>query len=281
MALEPMLSFKYNLSICAILKNEGEYLAEWIEFHRIVGVEKFYIYDNESSDNTKDVLAPYIKSGIVEYTYWPGWGQQGAAYNDCIAKHKFDTKWLAIIDLDEFIVPVATKTVPELLDNLGDLAGLEIKWTTYGSSGHKTKTEGLVIERFKYHAAADFARDALVKSIVNPRLIVDVGAHRHVYLSGRVVNGYGHKVGGAFKNNLLVRLGIIKHKEEKAYDAIRINHYAVKSWEEYVARRTRGDNDAINGAKYNKEYFDLCNRNEVHDLIMDKYIEQIKKRLGV
>ena len=32
---------KYQVSICAIFKNEAKYLKEWIEFHKIIGVEHF------------------------------------------------------------------------------------------------------------------------------------------------------------------------------------------------------------------------------------------------
>ena len=57
------------LAICAIAKDEGPYLKEWIEWHLKNGVEKFYIYDNGSKDDTTTVLKPYIEKGIVEYTY--------------------------------------------------------------------------------------------------------------------------------------------------------------------------------------------------------------------
>lgn len=51
------ISYMSNyLSICAVIKNEGPYLEEWIEFHRIQGVEHFYLYDNGSADQTKDIL---------------------------------------------------------------------------------------------------------------------------------------------------------------------------------------------------------------------------------
>ena len=46
---------KYNVSICAIFKNEALYLKEWIEFHRIVGIEHFYMYNNNSEDNFREI----------------------------------------------------------------------------------------------------------------------------------------------------------------------------------------------------------------------------------
>ena len=62
---------KHYLAVCAIAKNEGPYFKEWIEWYLKQGVEKFYIYDNESTDCTKEVLAPYIESGVVDYTFFP------------------------------------------------------------------------------------------------------------------------------------------------------------------------------------------------------------------
>jgi len=42
---------KFHVSICAIFKNEAPYLREWIEFHRIVGIDHFYMYNNRSDDD--------------------------------------------------------------------------------------------------------------------------------------------------------------------------------------------------------------------------------------
>jgi hypothetical protein len=34
------------LSICAIFRHEAPYLREWIEFHKLIGAERFFLYDN-------------------------------------------------------------------------------------------------------------------------------------------------------------------------------------------------------------------------------------------
>ena len=97
-------NFENELTIAAIMKNEGPYLREWIEYHKLVGVEKFYLYNNGSTDDTVEILAPYVKSGLVELIDFPGEKKQIPAYNDCVARHKMDTQWLALIDLDEFAI---------------------------------------------------------------------------------------------------------------------------------------------------------------------------------
>ena len=54
---------KGYLSVCAIYKNEARYLAEWLEFHLLAGVEHFFLYNNDSTDDHREVLAPYLRAG--------------------------------------------------------------------------------------------------------------------------------------------------------------------------------------------------------------------------
>ena len=70
---------EHHLAVCAIAKNEGPYFKEWVEWHLSQGVDKFYVYDNESTDGTKQILEPYIKQGIGEYIDWPGYRRLLAA----------------------------------------------------------------------------------------------------------------------------------------------------------------------------------------------------------
>ena len=100
------------------MKNEAPYIREWITYHRIVGVEHFYIYDNESEDNLKEVLQPYIDARVVTYIYFPGCLKQKAAYNNAIKCFKNETKWIAIIDIDEFIVPIKTEKIIDALNEI-------------------------------------------------------------------------------------------------------------------------------------------------------------------
>ena len=58
--------FANEIAIGAIMKDEGPYLKEWLDFHILVGIKKFFLYDNESTDNTTEILKPYIERGIVE-----------------------------------------------------------------------------------------------------------------------------------------------------------------------------------------------------------------------
>ena len=95
--------FLHDLSVVAILKNEAPYLKEWLDYHLLAGVEHFYLYDNDSTDNQAEVVAPYVKAGLVDYTLLPGKAMQYAAYDDAVKRFKFHSRYMAFIDCDEFI----------------------------------------------------------------------------------------------------------------------------------------------------------------------------------
>ena len=56
---------KIKVAIISQFRDEAKYLKEWIEFHLMVGFDKFYLIDHCSNDNPKEVLQPYIDQGVV------------------------------------------------------------------------------------------------------------------------------------------------------------------------------------------------------------------------
>jgi len=245
-------AYRYYLTICAIAKNEGSYFKEWIEYHQKMGVEKFYIYDNESDDNTKEILKPHIQSGLVDYTYFPGQKQQLAAYDHCLDHHRLESHWMAIIDLDEFIVPLKDKTIPEFLKRFEEFSVVEINWLIYGSGGARKKKTGKIMERFRKHSLPDHLLNRHVKSIVNPRRVFTmIGCHEAARISGHPVDPQGRI--------------IKKHFRDRApqQDVIRINHYAVKSYEEFLQKRKRGRARTLNKRSLN--YFKTHDLNDEED----------------
>lgn len=217
------------LAVCAIAKDEGAYFKEWIEWHRHVGVDKFYIYDNESTDKTREVLQPYIESGIVEYKYFPGYRMQLAAYDDCFANHRYESRWIAFIDIDEFIVPLKDSNIPDFLKNFEDAPVVEINWLVYGSNGLVEKSSEPVMTRFKRHSSGDHKLNRHVKSIVNPRRVFNmIGCHEAARINGKAMDSHGNTITRNFR------------EREPQQDIIRINHYAVKSRQEFLEKQNRG-----------------------------------------
>ena len=158
-------------SICAIFRDEAPYLREWIEFHKLVGAERFFLYDNESSDGSGEVVAPYVDAGEIVVRPWHLHPGQLPAYNDCVERHREDSRWIALIDLDEFLFSPTGRPVPEILRDFERWPAVGANWLNFGTSGHVEKPPGLVIESYLEHTRNPRAR-LTVKSIVDPRRVV-------------------------------------------------------------------------------------------------------------
>ena len=108
--------FLYDLAVVSIMKNAAPYVEEWLNYHLLAGADHFYIYDNESEDNFKEILQPYIDAGLVTYIFYPGNRQLMAAYNDAIDNFKFECRYMTFVDDDEFILPRENVSITEVED---------------------------------------------------------------------------------------------------------------------------------------------------------------------
>ncbi len=257
---------KVYVAIAAILKNEAPYIKEWIEYHKIIGIERFYLYDNASSDNVLEILQPYINDGTVIYRYIAQSKMQVPVYKDAIYYYKNDTRWLALIDLDEFIVPVEYDNIKDFLKNYEKYPAVGINWLLFDSSGHETKPGGLVIENFT-RVDYDNSSNLHIKSIVNPKKVFDLcNPHYCIYkMAKKAVNENFKPINGAFAKELSI-------------NKIRINHYFTKSKEEYLKRLALGCADNGEAKIFKSENLNFSNYS--YDTIIYKYLDKVKKAMG-
>lgn len=234
---------KYKVAICAIFKNEALYLREWIEFHKIVGVNHFYLYNNNSEDDYETVLEPYIKDGIVTLTQWPKNQAQMQCYHDGIERFKNETEWLTFVDIDEFIVPNTTDNIYDFLKPFQKNRPVVIAyWKMFGTSGMlKRNTSGLVTKDFtvSWNKYVNIG-----KIFFNTSFDFDKNYKRnetlHHYCWGKKgrteippVNIFGKMC--TFGKNPIPR------NADATYFPLQINHYFTKTYEEYLQKKAKGD----------------------------------------
>ncbi len=271
--------FPYNLAVVAIFKDEAPYLREWLDYHLLAGVEHFYLYNNDSSDGYEKILAPYVEANLVTLIEWPGEIMQMPAYNDALERYRFFCRYMAFIDLDEFILPKTNQNIVEVADEIlsrdEHAAALGINWQIFGSNGHETADLSCgVLERFTRRAEKTWAPvpaekiregnddkplgNILIKSIVNPR------ATNYFYNPHFAVGFVGFRTVNENSNAVeeFYNLPITA-------DKIVVNHYYTKSREEFLSKFNRGRSDVFAG--YSLEWFDNYNRNEVFDDGILKY----------
>jgi len=265
---------KHYLSIGAIMKNEAPYLREWIEFHKIVGVERFYLYNNESTDNTVEVLQPYIRSGEVVLEHCPtSIRQVNHAYNPCLEYYGSESEWIAFIDIDEFLFPTNEDNLKTILDDYLEYPGLLVNWCCFGSSGHQTKPKVLTIENFTRCANSSFGTSRVFKSIVKPSFVqACITSHNFLYIK---------KPKPVTENKIVfTQVGPRDHQTlTSSWEKIRINHYIIRSREEFIAKRGRGE-ALFNFARYTGNFFEHHDRHAVEeDLTIQRFLPQLKQNL--
>ncbi|MFV3074455.1 glycosyltransferase family 2 protein [Niveispirillum fermenti] len=223
-----------TLSVCAIVRNEAPYLLEWIAHHRLVGVEHFVLFDNGSDDGTTALLAGLARAGIVDHVPWPDIPHvavQCPAYIAGLARLDGRSRWVAFIDADEFLNPLRGETVPDILRDVDKAAGLLVPWRLFGSNGHETATDDLVVRRFTRRAPAAHPLNSQVKTIVQARLVARPDIHTPRITEGSLVDEFG-RIGGS--------QGHTDHHAVPDAARLVINHYFTKSQAEWQRKRSRG-----------------------------------------
>lgn len=147
-----------GVAVCAVFRDEAPYLKEWIEYHRLLGIDTFYLMNNLSEDDFFEVLVPYVVRGIVtlKSSFYRSYTLQPSFYKYCTDTYAQYHKWIFFMDLDEFIVPLYTLRstqlgtyIPEFLKRYEKFAvRLDLPRREFCSNGHDTKPNGTVIENY-------------------------------------------------------------------------------------------------------------------------------------
>lgn len=246
----------YNLAIGAIFKNESHCIKEWIEHHQYHGVSHFFLVNDGSTDNSCEILEPFIASGIVtlHHATMPHFlGRQRCMYSDYILPHliRKEMKWLAIIDIDEFIWSPKSINLNHVLNELYMYSQIQFRQYVFASNGHVTQPSSVIcgftkrwaerINTYKYFINSDYAFTSL-------------NVHHATF---------------ANEEDSVDKFIIL----DDTYFIL--NHYIIQSREVWNnVKCVRGDAD--NYRVRTKEEFDELDRNEIEDV---RLVEQNAERI--
>ena len=151
-----------------------------------VGIDHFYLYDNDSTDDYESVVRPFVNAGRVTLYRRPGLAQQLPVYQHCLREHRKDARWLTILDDDEFLFPAAASNLPETFSAYESYAGVAACWLLFGSNGHRTRPSGPVTSNYRRRAAWV---DPHVKCVVDPAKVTAtaVAAHSFHCVAGETI----------------------------------------------------------------------------------------------
>ncbi len=270
---QPVESNKAPLVICSVFKNEAVYLKEWLDFHVSQGVKKFYLYNNFSSDNFKEVLNPYIKQGLVVLKNTASKGMsvsiQSKEFNrgiDHIKKELGAHCWVAFLDIDEYLFGLDKIDVPRILSGFtGKKVGaVVVNWLMFGTSNVKELSkQKTMIEQLVYRAPKEHVGSTIFKPIVYLANVSCFFRGPHLPVVKR-----GAKFYYSDKTPLPIK------QRKCVHEPLRINHYWYRS-EEYYKTEKKIKRAAFG---YNRsarvEAHDIKESNKILDRTILQSIEQ-------
>lgn len=270
---------KHELAVCTIFQNDAAFLKEWIEFHKLQGVQHFYLYDNNSRDHFSSVLDPYIARGDVTLINWPytyannddaEWRKiQFGAYMDCIHRFGNGINWLAVIDSDEFLFCPTGEQLPSFLKRYLSYGGVCVNWVRFGTSHVEEIPPGnLMIELLTLCNQIENRDRLFVKSIVQPQYVTEcINAHKFRYSDGKyAVNSAKEKVESTISHRCCI-------------EEIRINHYwtrTEKYFREFKMPSRHKRRNAFNHEKMEK-MAKSCNQTTDTDIL--QYADRLRKAM--
>ena len=275
-------SVNFGIAIVAIFKGEDEYLREWIEFHRTVGVDHFFMYDNDDSAASRLILGPYIQDGSVSYIPFPDIPESGIrrqygkdqfrklsmqnlAYGHCSRNYASKCTWLIKIDLDEFIYPLEPfHSLAEVFTAFEKpkIQGFSVQAMRFGPSGQLSRSNLTLIETYrKRNSEPDRNWKAVARGSAVSTFFGYQGCHTYYY---RPVFGAKHL------------------PDTDTCDMVRINHYYIKSRDEYLDKIEKH-------AKGHKAGKEKAEKWPIADAMADhldegqilRFLPELKMRLGI
>lgn len=266
-----------KFGIAAIFKNEYDYILEWITYHQLIGVDTFFVADNISDDGSSQLLEALDQLGVIKRVHFPRVGEGGPqmpAYNHILQRFGRDVDLLAFIDADEFLVGVNKVAIRDLLSGfhaIEEAGALALNWRNFGSSGHKFKSEGLVIERFTRASEKDHDFNRHIKTVLKPSMVEKMHIHECILQSGRYYTADLQPA--EFENGTPFE----PKTRSVLHDGIRVNHYVVKSRQEHVMNKERKGSGAGSASRKKGEaYFKAHDlNNEIDDALLH-YADEVR-----
>lgn len=262
-------------AVCLIVKNEAQYMVEWIAHYLALGFDEILVYDNDSTDMSAAMLESFAtREPRIRLEAWPdvaGEVPQITAYNDAISRVK--SEWLAFFDADELLVLKQHANIGDFLARYPMQAGtVAINWLLFGSSGQKAYVDDLQSRRFRWCARDEpKTKNRFVKSITKVRAVTRASSH-----SAQLKPGFLHYTDRVEPTEILQEC----KTPTASHEVAQVNHYVVRSAEEFVAKRARGNvaRASNHPEKFGRdEYFwQTHDTNHREDWAIDPWIERAR-----
>ena len=251
------MSYKYKLSVCLCIKNEAKNIIDFMKHYIKQGVDHFYIINNNSDDNLKEVienssyhfLVTLIndnRSLDINNAYSFTNGLIGVYNNNLYEILKTETEWAIVVDIDEFMYGKNGLNIKSFLEKIDEDVGcIYVIWNIMTSSTISSENSNLfsinsndfkrlnydLINDLSYNIkmSNDFGKSLFRTSMLNGLICL----HKAHYTTGKVINNYGIN-----KNTWYDNGNCIDYSENNFKNLdISLNHYVIRTYADYIKKK--------------------------------------------
>jgi len=205
--------------IATMVRDDNDYLDEWVRYHLAIGFEHIVMYDHKSIVPVKNQWGDKV-TVIRDDRDLPF-----SEYRHLSTFRDYDAYWKLCMDVDEFVVLLKHKDIRDLLVDYEEYGGLGIPWSMYGSSGHIKQPEGSVLDNYTWRTL-DTPAKQYVKTIANSQFFRDMSDPHFVCSTRPIVNEAFEPFAGSLASS--------------PRQICKLNHYFTRSYEEWLFKRNRG-----------------------------------------
>jgi len=257
-----------TILLIGIGKLENNYIREWVEHHKGIGINKIILCDNNPNDAEKlsEPIKDYIDSNFVEID--ESFRGKSLLQVNCYKKHfqenhmKYD--WLTLNDIDEFIFLEKGSdyiNIQQFLDEpyFNDTDNIMLTWKYYDDNDIIDVVNGNynVLQRFTRHVSLENVGDlnCLSKAIYKGKV------ERKYNIGGHCIQGLTDPNGRKYvfrtadgKIMKFKKSGWCFYNFHETHFPVSIHHYQYKSIGEYAKNKMlkRENGKAF---KYNFKFF--------------------------
>ena len=236
-----------RVCISTVIKNERQYLDEWIQYHMELGVDHIFIFEDIDSETHEDITEKYDKvtlSRIDSILSEPhiklikNWKTSKANNPQYIyikqmllyIQLNYDYDWCFIIDNDEFITLENSEDLHKVVSLYNNYDAFIMQWKCYGASNHISKpdySKGGLVYNYKKIMSGWVPNKSLESTT---KTCYNLKTYKPNFFK------YTHQPSDECN---WCRTDFSKKRCEFIYDKIYLRHYISKSWEEYVWKKTK------------------------------------------
>lgn len=231
------------------LRDDGPYIVEWIAHHLAAGFDRMLVLSHDCSDGSDALLEALAQDDRILHLPFDPAGKksvQWQALRHLQQSELYKTAdWALFFDCDEFLCLPQGRlrdTLAAFEAKAGPFDALALPWRLFGSGAQKRRMPGLTPERFTQAAPPDlhFPLAHLFKTLHRPAAFRQPGVHRpraRTRRPARWIGPDGARLSDSFARNDAT---ITLYGANGARPRLWLNHYSLRSAEEFMLKRARG-----------------------------------------